>query len=116
MAEATVIEKERNPYTGMDKATSDNGNGEAMKVEDLINSGHPEWKQYEPVDTLTNADGEMANLHERLSANPPAPEVNKTIKYEDYLNTTAEPVADHYENLQLKDDQLISDLTGVLNM
>lgn len=115
MAEATKIEKEINPYDGMEMAPSNTGNGEIHKVEDLItNPLEPSWEP--TVDTLINQDSDTANLHERLSANPAAPEVNKTIKIEDLMNMKPDSVKDNYENLHLKDDQLINDLTGILNM
>lgn len=65
-----MSETKRNPYTGMEMATSDNGNGEVVKVEDLINKPQKEWEQYTPVDTLENADSELANLNDKLSELP----------------------------------------------
>ena len=65
-----MSETKRNPYTGMEMATSDNGNGEVVKVEDLINKPQKEWEQYTPVDTLENADSELASLNDELSELP----------------------------------------------
>lgn len=113
MAEA--IDKPINPYTGMEMATSENGNGEVVKVEDLIsNPPEPKWNPI--VDTLVNADGELANLYERLEANPPAPDVERKVKIEDVMNAKKDTTEGHYEDLSLKQDQLINELTGVLNM
>lgn len=113
--EAQEIKKNINPYNGMEKATSNNGNGEVVKVEDLIsNPPEPKWDPI--VDTLENADGELANLYERLEANPAAPEVEKVVKVEDIMKAQKAETVDQYDDLTLKSDNLISDLTNILNM
>lgn len=112
---AEEIKKSINPYNGMEMATSDNGNGEVIKIEDLIsNPPEPKWDPI--VDTLENADGELANLYERLEANPAAPDVEKIIKLEDVMHAKKVEPEDVYNDLSLKQDNLISDLTNVLNM
>lgn len=107
-------EIKRNPYTGMEMAPSDTGNGEIVKVEDLINKPQKDWEEFKPTDTLENADSELFGTYDALS------NVNRgkseTIKLEDFINRKPESDDDHVDDLSLKDDQLISDLTSILNM
>ena len=110
-----MSETKRNPYTGMEMATSDNGNGEVVKVEDLINKPQKEWEQYTPVDTLENADSELANLNDKLSELPGV-ESSETVKLEDIINKKEDVVEDKIEDLSLNNDELINNLTSVLNM
>lgn len=107
-------EIKRNPYTGMEMATSDNGNGEVIKVEDLINKPQKDWEQFTPKDTLENADTELFSTYDSLS-NINRGE-NKTIKLEDFINRKPGLVEDKIDDLSLNKDELINDLTGVLNM
>lgn len=87
-----------NPYTGMEiPDTSNNGNGEVVKVQDLIdNPPEPTWKP--TVDTLENADSDTVNLFDKLSASPKEP-VNNDIPCQ----------------LPGNEDTLIAELTNVLN-
>lgn len=110
-----MSETKRNPYTGMEMATSDNGNGEVVKVEDLINKPQKEWEQYTPVDTLENADSELANLNDKLSELPGVG-TSETVKLEDIINKKEDVVEDKIEDLSINNDELINNLTSVLNM
>lgn len=110
-----MSETKRNPYTGMEMATSDNGNGEVVKVEDLINKPQKEWEQYTPVDTLENADSELASLNDELSELPGVG-TSETVKLEDIINKKGDVVEDKIEDLSLNNDELINNLTSVLNM
>lgn len=105
----------RNPYTGMIMATSDNGNGEVVKVEDLVNKPQKEWSQYTPVDTLENADSELSNLNDKLSELP-GDSKNEVVKIEDIINKKDEASDDKVDDLKLNNDELINNLTSVLNM
>lgn len=107
-------EIKRNPYTGMDMATSDNGNGEVVKVEDLINKPQKDWEQYTPVDTLENADSELSNLNDALSYTPSSN--GDTIKLEDLMNSESSNSNELVDSLELKNDELISSLTDILNI
>lgn len=105
----------RNPYTGMDMARSNNGNGEVIPVEDLINREQPGWTQYTPVDTLENADSTVANLYDNLSMSRES-EKGETIKLEDFMNRKKEETTDKVDDLSFNKDDLISELTGILNI
>lgn len=74
----------RNPYTGMNNYHYD-GNGETVKVEDLINKDQPSWSENKPIDTLENSDSELFSVYDNLS------EFNstegKSIKVEDFMNS-----------------------------
>lgn len=105
----------KNPYTGMNMATSDNGNREVVKVEDLVNKPQKEWSQYTPVDTLENADSELASLNNELSELPGVG-ASETVKLEDIINKKEDAVEDKIEDLSLNNDELINNLTSVLNM
>lgn len=107
-------EIKRNPYTGMDMATSDNGNGEVVKVEDLINKPQKDWEQYTPVDTLENADSELSNLNDALSYTPSSN--GDTIKLEDLMNSESSNSNELVDSLELKSDELIRSLTDILNI
>lgn len=107
-------EIKRNPYTGMDMATSDNGNGEVVKVEDLINKPQKDWEQYTPVDTLENADSELSNLNDALSYTPSSN--GDTIKLEDLMNSESSNSNELVDFLELKNDELIRSLTDILNI
>lgn len=117
MSEETVQpDVTRNPYTGMQMATSNNGNGEVIPVEDLINKEQPGWTQYTPVDTLENAGSELANLYDNLSMSRGDGKEEK-IKIEDFINRKKdESVTDTADDLTLNKDDLISELTGILNI
>lgn len=105
----------RNPYTGMTMATSDNGNGEVVKVEDLINKPQKEWEQFTPKDTLSESDSELFSLNDELSEMTNG--LEDKVKIEDFINR------DNYntgslkeDDLSLNKDSLISSLTSTLNM
>lgn len=105
----------KNPYTGMNMATSDSGNGEVVKVEDLVNKPQKEWSQYTPVDTLENADSELASLNDELS-DLPGVGTSEIVKIEDIINKKEDVVEDKIEDLNLNNDELINNLTSILNM
>lgn len=107
-------EIKRNPYTGMEMATSDNGNGEVVKVEDLINKPQKDWEQYTPVDTLENADSELSNLNDALSYTTGSN--GDTIKLEDLMNSESSNSNELVDSLELKNDELIRNLTDILNI
>lgn len=116
MADETVQpDMTRNPYTGMKMAKSDTGNGEIIPVEDLINAEQPGWTQYTPVDTLENADSELSNLYDNLSMTRDAGK-NEKIKLEDFMNRKKEESTDKVDDLSFNKDDLISELTGILNI
>jgi hypothetical protein len=105
-------ELKRNQYTGMDMAVS-NSNGEVVKVEDLINKPQKEWEQFTPKDTLESSDSELYSVYERLS------EVNRgkneSYKLEDFMNRGSSSNEDKLDDLSLNKDELINNLTGILN-
>lgn len=107
-------EVKRNPYTGMEMAPSNTGNGEVIKVEDLINKPQKDWEEFKPTDTLENADSELFGTYDALSQISNGK--NETIKIEDFINRKPSYDESKPDDLSLKDDQLISDLTGILNM
>lgn len=116
MSEETIQpDMTRNPYTGMQMAKSNNGNGEVIPVENLINAEQPGWTQYTPVDTLENADSTIANLYDNLSMSRDAAK-NETIKLEDFMNRKKEEATDKVDDLSFNKDDLISELTGILNI
>lgn len=141
--------KNRNPYTGMEMAKENTGNGEVIKVDDLVNKEQPEWEYKEPIDTLTNADSELTELYDSLSKEPTENSKSPdTISVEDLMNSDKKDwqVKDKFDSvldgnikaqignrtqlweldnkssngikkddLSLKDDELINNLTNILN-
>lgn len=107
-------EVKRNPYTGLEMATSNSGNGEVVKVEDLINKPQKDWEQFTPTDTLENADSSLYGLYDDLSSINRG--VNENVKIEDFINRKPSDSSElPSDDLSLKDDELIRDLTGILN-
>lgn len=109
-------EIKRNPYTGMNMAVTNPGNGEVIKVEDLINKPQEDWKQFTPVDTLENADSEIANLNSELNESVSVETPSEVINVDDLMNMNSSKIEDNIESLRLKDDELINSLTGILNL
>lgn len=153
MAEVEKVELGRNPYTGMDMAADNSGNGEKVDVADLINAEQPEWSEFKPEDTITESkdshlDKVFSSLEnptldeyssdmpkkvsvenimnmdqktwktkesetEVLGNDPVAQLNNKTQGYEYGMKVTQEF---KHDDLSLRDDELINNLTSVLNL
>lgn len=131
----------------MNTAKKNNGNGEFIPVEDLINGPQPDWEEFTPVDTMSDPNSNLEHFHkslnnpqpdgyspdmpkkvsveeimnmdqktwkvresetELLDGNPTAQVNNKTQGYDYNSKESAEFV---HDDLSLKDDELINNLT-----
>lgn len=104
----------RNPYTGIEVPKVNVGNGEKIAVESLINREAPEWKQYEPTDTLTRADSTFTNLYDNLSKEPIKPVEEEKVKIEDVISKYKPNSAGNA--VSVDNDQLISELINTLGI
>lgn len=141
----------RNPYTGMEMAKENTGNGESIPVENLINRTQPGWEEFTPVDTMSDPNSKLEKFHESLNNPSPdgySPNMPRRVSVEEIMNMDQKdwkvkesetdilknnPVAQinnktqgydygtkkvefEHDDLSLNGDELINNLTSVLNL